>query len=159
MNTLVYAACLCVAGPSSRPRAAWSLPDVSPSSWRTRDWARPSGRCAVATASAVLRQQDAAHDCRQTSAAFVMETTAFVCGRWKKRAPHFPYSIILYQVDAFHNLFYYLLLFHLNLSPLDELVHKIISNIQAFDTARAEGWFIGEMIWNFAGNRLEHRVV
>ena len=23
--------------------------------------------------------------------------------------------------------------------------------IKAFDTARAEGWFIGEMIWNFAG--------
>merc|ERR1712054_149919 len=45
--------------------------------------------------SAALWQQDAAHDCRQTRAAFVMETTAFVCGRWKKRAPHFPYSIIL----------------------------------------------------------------
>ena len=23
--------------------------------------------------------------------------------------------------------------------------------IKAFDEAKAEGWFIGEMIWNFAG--------
>ena len=48
MNTLVCCV-LCVAGPNSRPRAAWSLPDVSPSSWRTLDWARPSGRCGDCT--------------------------------------------------------------------------------------------------------------
>jgi len=29
------------------------------------------------------------------------------------------------------------------------------SMLQVFDTARAEGWFIGEMIWNFAGNTIQ----
>ena len=44
--------------------------------WRLHNPCGLMRSCAVATASAVLRQQDAAHDCRQTSAAFVVETTA-----------------------------------------------------------------------------------
>merc|ERR1712146_637641 len=35
--------------------------------------------------------------CLLCSGSRTLDTTAFVCGRWKKRAPHFPYSIILYH--------------------------------------------------------------
>ena len=32
-----------------------------------------------------------------------------------------------------------------------EIAAILFFAFEAFDAARAEGWFIGEMIWNFAG--------
>ena len=45
----------------------------------------------------------------------------------------------------------YMLLFIYFIVEIAAILCIFFFAFEAFDAARAEGWFIGEMIWNFAG--------